>query len=197
MKAASFIFFSHYIYKYLYETLREQYQILKNTNKQYEQAIDQEMKRQIQAHVKRTHNYDELECEVIAPLDYFLKRTSLWITYVPLRKRPGYTLYKKTCTMNIFLDTWDVPTNYNFTGCEGNILQMEILVNSKSPVRAIYNPTKKKLIITFWYEPIAAQQPQSPDCWQPQRKIQQGNRKRIDLIVWERHQAYWKEKILQ
>lgn len=157
---------------------------------EYRLAIDQEMKRTIKSHVKRTHNFDELECMVKAPLDYFVQKMVGWDRYIPARKRPGYEYYFKTYSEEVFLASWQVPLEYNFVGFEGLVFTMRITISPHSPVRIIYNQTKKQLILTYWYQLHPC-----PQDYHPARRIHNGYLpKKIWQIDWDRHQQYWEDK---
>lgn len=171
-------------------TLAIAYNNLLEELRQHEACIDKEVVKQIKQHVRTTHSYNMLECNIIMPLCMVKARMSKWDTYIPQRKRPSFDYYYKTADSELFCNTWGVDLEYPFTIREGATKIMRITINEEHTARCMYSSKKRTLLITFWYQPHPL-----PDNWRPQRKLRTRPQRPIDKIKWENHQQYWKDKL--
>jgi hypothetical protein len=151
-------------------------------NKLFLDKLYKSMYRQIQ----KAHPYNKVEVSIHPfPQHLYTAITKRWVRYQPKRKKNGFQHYYKTEDKNILLQNMPLLTDFKDFKLANNVTRtMRIITNKIHPVRAIFSETKKRMCVSFEYEPDP-----KPEGWKKEYRTRRG----VEGNVL-RKQEYFEEK---
>jgi hypothetical protein len=156
----------------------------------YESFFMEMIQKKIYNQIRKTHGYGKLEIHFPCPLVFWEKISVNWMSYIPQKRKNGYHFYKKCERLELFVNTFqNVDISKTFCLRDQQKITMKILINEETPSRMIFNSKKKKLILTFWYEPY----PYLSD-WEPMYRERNGEPLKAARVNWNKVQQYWIDK---